>query len=87
MMRRSLLFALCWVALLFSLPSQSALVANDNVSQTELTVQKELLQTQIEAIQSLHQKVSDTINKRIDDQLAQVGPGVDRLWRDFTPSA
>ena len=78
-MRRSFFFALCWVALLFSLPSHSALAANDKVSQTELTAQKELLQTQIEALKSLHQKDADAINKRIDDQLAQVGQGVDRF--------
>jgi hypothetical protein len=36
MMRRSVLFALCWLALLSGLPSYSALAANNNVSQTEL---------------------------------------------------
>lgn len=79
MMRRSVLFALCWLALLSGLPSYSALAANNNVSQIELTAQKELLQTQIEAIKGLHQKDADAINKRIDDQLAQVGQGVDRF--------
>ncbi len=78
-MRRSFFFALCWVALLFSLPSHTALAANDKISQTELTAQKELLQTQIEALKSLQQKDADAINKRIDDQLAQVGQGVDRF--------
>ncbi len=78
-MRKSIFFALCSVTLLFSLPSQSALAANDNVNQSESAAQKELVQIQIEAIKALHQKDADAINKRIDDQLAQVGQGVDRF--------
>lgn len=79
MKRGSFLFALCWIALLFSLPSHSALAASDDVSKPELAAHKELVQIQIEAIKALHQKDADAINKRIDDQLAQVGQGVDRF--------
>lgn len=70
---------LCLTVLLSVLPSFSALAASDKVSSSELAAQKELLQTQIEAVKALQQKDADAINKRIDDQLAQVGQGVDRF--------
>lgn len=79
MMPRSSLCALCLVVVLFGLPSIPAWAANGNVSHAELAAQKELLQTQIEAIKAYQQKDVDAINKQIDDQLAMVGQGVDRF--------
>jgi hypothetical protein len=70
---------LCVVLLLSGVAYPAAYAAGEAVNQNDLAAQKELLQTQIEAAKALQQKETDAINKRIDDQLVQVGQGVDRF--------
>ena len=55
-------------------------------TQDELAGLKELQQTKLDAFKELHQKDVDAlrqqvaaVDKRVDDQLAQVGQGVDRF--------
>lgn len=79
MMRWTRFLAVCLAWLLFSLLGTAVLAETEKVSQTELAAQKELLQSQIENVKTLHQKDAEAIHKRIDDQLAQVGQGVDRF--------
>jgi tetratricopeptide (TPR) repeat protein len=79
MMLRSRILALCLASLLCSLLGTAVLAETEKVSQIELAAQKELLQYQIESVKALHQRDSEAINKRIDDQLTLVGQGVDKF--------
>lgn len=79
MMFRSRILALCLASLLCSLLGTAVLAETEKVSQIELAAQKELLQYQIESVKALHQRDSEAINKRIDDQLTLVGQGVDKF--------
>lgn len=78
-MRWNRLFALFLAWLLCGLLSSAVFAATETVTTSDLATQKELLLSQIENVKTLHQKDAEAIHKRIDDQLAQVGQGIDRF--------
>jgi len=67
-----LLLALC-----MALPAVA--VEKETVTAKELDAYKELQQVKLDAVKEVHQRDVEALNKRIDDQLAQVGQGVDRF--------
>jgi tetratricopeptide (TPR) repeat protein len=74
------------LGLLLWLCATACVAAGDAATQADLTAAKELHQAKLDAFKDLHQKDVDAlrqqvaaVDKRVDDQLAQVGQAVDRF--------
>lgn len=74
------------LGLLLWLSAIACMAAGDTATQADLTAAKELHQAKLDGFKELHQKDVDAlrqqvaaVDKRVDDQLAQVGQAVDRF--------
>lgn len=73
------------LGLLLWLSATACMAAGGTATQADLTATKELHQAKLDSLKDLHQKDVDAlrqqvaaVDKRVDDQLAQVGQAVDR---------